>query len=170
MPKSASCRRLSRLPSEQAMHRRSGDGAFESPPEYFDGGLRERVALEDGKAVVQVLCGLVLASNDVWSEHLRDVVEDGAGALGQVRGREEGRRLRPCRVALARRPDEHAVDLVVLPVGRPPRVNEWHLHVVHVESFELHGVPSPSDSRYRHFAPRGNYTTRHGPLHSMTFG
>ena len=146
MPKSAPACNLPRLPAQQPVYRCPRDGAFESPPEYLHRSLRERVALEHRQPVVQVLRDLVLAPDDVWPEHLRDVIEHRSRALRQVRRREERRRLRPRRVVAARGFHQHAVDVVVLPVGRPPRVDKRHLHVVHVESVDLHGASTPSDS------------------------
>ena len=75
MPKSAPAWTSLVSPPRSRWNRRAGDGALEGPPAYLDCRLGEAVALEYAKPVVELVRRVVLASDHVGSEELRDVVE-----------------------------------------------------------------------------------------------
>ena len=112
--------------------------AFEGPPEDFDGGLGEAVALEGSQAGVQVGGGVELAADDERAEDLADEVVDGAGGLGHVVGGAEGGGLGPGGDAVGGGLDEHGVDGVVFAVGGSPGIDERHADVVDVEAVDSH--------------------------------
>ena len=127
-----------RLSAEQPVQRRPGDAALQRPPADLDGGLGEAVPLEDPQPLVEVGRGVELAPDHPRPHHFGDVVEDGAGALGEIGRREEGGALRPGGVPAAGKLYEHGVDVGVLAVGGAPGIDQRHYRVVHVESVDLH--------------------------------
>ena len=90
MPKSAPAMTAASEPPMRVCRGCAGALGFEGPPQKFNGGLGEAVALEGGEAGVEVGGGVELTADDEGAKDVADEVVDGAGGFGHVVGGAEG--------------------------------------------------------------------------------
>src|SRR5262249_14310268 len=124
--------------AEGAVQRQPPSLRIQDPPGDLERRPRELIALDEGKAIQELLGGADLLPDDQRSHQRTQGVEGGGGGLRGGRRHVGRAALAPRMVALALHPDEDRLREELVAVGRAEVEGEGKLHPVDVEGVDLH--------------------------------
>jgi len=126
--------------SEEFVEGLFGDDGLEIPPGHVEECLGEGVALEHGEALLQVVAGGDVLSDESGGHPAGGGGEDAVAVFGAVTGGGEGGAFGPGGGGTAGKTAEDGMDLGIFAIGGAPGIDQGHGDVIKFNSVDFHGV------------------------------